>query len=192
MYLHSYPVFGQICGWHAVHLPIGGVVGQVDSQHHRQHQDPEETEQQHPGPGHPHPVTPGERAAAVALLQRLVPPTGPGHDSEMQSPCNVDQSALTATCPNRLAVGGRSTQEVEEDAGSELKRSVVLFQHSDPSFTFDSLSCVDPILDATPAAQVFGGMVDFKAALIKLIQETLKCPQKQMKSVYNQLLLVNS
>ncbi len=185
MHPHSHPVFGQIRGWHAVHLPIGGVVGQVDSQHHRQHQDPEETEQQHPGPGHPHPVTAGERAAAVALLQRLVPPTGPGHDSGMQSPSNVDPSVLTATCPNRLAVGGRSTQEVEEDAGSELKRSVVLFQHNDPSFAFDSLSWVVPILDATLAAPLFGGMVDFKAARIKLIQETLKCAQKQMNPVCN-------
>lgn len=78
--VYSYPVFGQVCSWHAVHMSIAGVVGQVDPQHHRQHQNSEETQQKYPGPGHPHPVTAGERAAAVALLQRLVPPTWPGHD----------------------------------------------------------------------------------------------------------------
>lgn len=58
-----------------------GVVGQVHPQDHRQHQNTEEAEQQHPGPGHPDPVTAGQRAAApAALLERLEPPAGPGHD----------------------------------------------------------------------------------------------------------------
>lgn len=78
--LNSYPVPGYVHGGQAVHMSTGCVVGQVDSQHHRQHQEPEEAEEQHPGPGHPNPVTAGERAAAIALLQRLVPSTGPGHD----------------------------------------------------------------------------------------------------------------
>ncbi|TNN41155.1 hypothetical protein EYF80_048670 [Liparis tanakae] len=54
---------------------------QGDPQHRREHQDPDEAEQQHPGPGHPHPVTSDRRAIEV-LLQRLVPPTGPGHDGD--------------------------------------------------------------------------------------------------------------
>lgn len=120
--VYSYPVFGQVCSRHAVHMSIAGVVRQVDPQHHRQHQNSEEAQQKYPGPGHPHPVTAGERAAAVALLQRLVPPTWPGHDSEKLSPSvrsisqSVSLSVLTATCPNRAAghVGGRSAQEVEE------------------------------------------------------------------------------
>lgn len=58
-----------------------GVVGQVHSQDYRQHQNTEEAEQQHPGPGHPDAVTAGQRAAApAALLERLEPPAGPGHD----------------------------------------------------------------------------------------------------------------
>ncbi|KAF3847676.1 hypothetical protein F7725_020704 [Dissostichus mawsoni] len=64
--------------WHAVPRSITGVVGQVNPQHHRQHQDPEQAEQQDPGPGHPQPVTAGQGAAT--RLQRLVLPTGPRHD----------------------------------------------------------------------------------------------------------------
>lgn len=56
------------------------VVGQIDSQNQRQHQESQETQQQHPGPGDPNPVAAAERAAAIALLQRFVASTRPGHD----------------------------------------------------------------------------------------------------------------
>lgn len=91
-------------------MSAGGIVRQVDPQHQCQHQQGEETDQQDPGPGHPRRVT----AAAVALMQGLVPPTRPGHDSEIQR--YTDLSAVIATCPNWAVehVGGKSKQEVEQ------------------------------------------------------------------------------
>lgn len=84
----SYLVVGQIYCRHAVHMSTADIVGQVDTQHHRQHKDSEETEQQSTGPGHPYPVAARDGAAAVARMQRLVLPTGPGHDSVLQYLCN--------------------------------------------------------------------------------------------------------
>lgn len=84
----SYLVFDRIYCRQAVHMSTAGIVGQVDTQHHRQYKNSEETEQQSTGPGHPNPVAARDGAAAVARMQRLVLPTGPGHDSVLQDLCN--------------------------------------------------------------------------------------------------------
>jgi len=176
VYRCSYPVFGQICRWHAVHVSSGGVVGQVDSQHHRQHQDTEETEQQYPGPGHPHPVTAGERAAAAtaALLQRLVPPTGPGHGCGWcRSVCPSNSYVSKPTCAGRkrnIHTGSGARRGDKQTRGKHQQQPVQLLQHTDPSLPPKSLSADVRYLNASPAAQFTESMADFEAILIKFCQ----------------------
>lgn len=61
-----------------------GVVGQVDSQHPRQHQHGQETQQKCPGSGRLHPDTAG---ASVARVQSLGSTIRSGHVSDNKSLC---------------------------------------------------------------------------------------------------------
>lgn len=93
-----------------------GVVGQVDAQHQRQHQNREETEQKWPGSGHSHPVTARD---TVALVQELVSTSRSGHVSGKVSV--AAQSVERATCTS--IGGGMSKQEVEEGCSEPQTRS---------------------------------------------------------------------
>lgn len=70
-----------------------GVVGQIDSQHYRQDQNCEETDQKRPGSGHLQPVT---SRAAIARVQGFISPSRPGHVPDKVSV--ADQSVGKATC----------------------------------------------------------------------------------------------
>lgn len=109
-------------------MSAGGVVGQVDTQHHRQHQDTEQTQQQDPGSGDTHPVAAGERAA-VALRRRLaVPAAGAGHGRGGKRP----PAAAVLKLLLRVQSDGLERRRREIHTGSDDDICSCSPQHIDP------------------------------------------------------------
>lgn len=95
------------------------------------------------------------------------------------SPNSYVSQPTCGACRREITQEVEAGSDVEQPRGEtgcqtarslHLQQSVVLFQHN---HSFDGLSLVVPVFNATRAAQVFEGILDFKAASIKSIQDTL-------------------
>lgn len=109
----SYPSFGQICRRCEVLRSSGAVVGQVHSKDHRHDHRRDEAQQQAPCPRHPHWVAAGLGDAAGTLMQRWVPSTGSGHDSETRGLRSSGSPRNNYVFKLNCATSTKTKQEVE-------------------------------------------------------------------------------
>lgn len=141
----SYPLLAQVCSRPAVlHLSLLGLVRQVNTEHRRQDQHTEETEQQHAGSAHRHPVTSG-----AALLQGLVPPTGPRHDGCGRSGSPTGENSYVSQTGD-LSRGGEVTQEAAEPRGTRTSAStwILPVRHPTSARTWRLIKTFNPVIHA--------------------------------------------